>query len=75
MKNLNERPINEPERSRQEIMEEVRYVRQNVYLMGANDAEIREIDAVIGLEEKGEIEPLEALSRAEKILAGKQDYH
>lgn len=75
MKNLNENPINRPERSREEIMDEVRFIRQNVYLMGANDAEISDINALIELEEKGEIEPVEVLEKAKKILASKQDYH
>ncbi|MDR3558079.1 MAG: hypothetical protein P4L61_00960 [Candidatus Pacebacteria bacterium] len=50
-------------------------VRQRVALMGANDSEFWSLDQIIEKMEKGELAPSEAVTEANLILNGKQDYH
>lgn len=50
-------------------------IRQEVYMMGANDYEIPELDRLLEKLRKGEIKPKDALAQARAIQARKQDYH
>ena len=57
------------------VLNELNAVRQEVYLMGANDSEIPEIDEIIERFNKGEIGREEALAQVSSIKNRKQDYH
>lgn len=50
-------------------------IREQCFLMGANDAEKTKFDEIIALMEKGEFSEAEALEEAHKILSSKNDYH
>lgn len=66
--------LNQPN-GNQEALNELNALRQEVYMMGANDYEIPAIDELIQKLEKGECTPEEALSQAESIKSKKADYH
>jgi hypothetical protein len=69
MENLN--PINNIESAKNEI----EAIRQEIYMMGANDYEIPAIDKLIERLERNECSPEEALKKALTIKGGKADYH
>lgn len=50
-------------------------IRQEVYMMGANDYEIPALDRLLEELRKGKITPEEAIKQARAIQARKQDYH
>jgi len=50
-------------------------IRQRIALMGANDSEFGSLDQIIEKMEKDELAPEEAMTEANLILNGKQDYH
>jgi hypothetical protein len=55
--------------------ENIMFIRQNIYMLGANDREFSEIDIILKDLEDGAIEPEEAVRRAFVIENSKQDYH
>jgi len=50
-------------------------LRQRIALMGANDSEFWSLDQITDKMENGELTPDEAVTEANLILNGKQDYH
>ncbi len=55
--------------------EAIMATRQEIYMMGANDAEFDLINEVLEKLESGELQPEAAMAAAETIKAAKQDYH
>ncbi len=50
-------------------------LRQQMYMMGANDSENSQVNAIIDMYKRGEIEGQEAIEKVNGILNSKQDYH
>ncbi|PIZ75495.1 hypothetical protein COY05_03990 [Candidatus Peregrinibacteria bacterium CG_4_10_14_0_2_um_filter_38_24] len=71
-------PSNSPQENESAInaaYQTIMELRQNIYLMGGNDAEIPLLDALIQRLRAGEITPEEAITQAHKIQDSKMDYH
>lgn len=62
-------------RSKEEMAAELKMIRQNTQLMGANDSEIPNLNRIIEQHERGEISGEEALKMAHGIFSSKADYH
>lgn len=62
-------------RDKEFIKGEIEIIRQNVALMGANDIEMSELEKILDLLDKDEIDPEEALRQAIIIENRKQNYH
>lgn len=50
-------------------------LRQQIYMMGANDSENAQINVIIEKYKTGEIEGPEAIQCVTELLNSKQDYH
>jgi hypothetical protein len=50
-------------------------LRQQIYMMGANDSENSQVNAIVDMYKRGEIEGEEAIQKVTAILNNKQDYH
>lgn len=50
-------------------------LRQQIYMMGANDSENTQINVIIEKYKTGEIEGVEAIQCVTELLNSKQDYH
>jgi polyhydroxyalkanoate synthesis regulator phasin len=50
-------------------------LRQQIYMLGANDSENSQINVIIEMYKKGEVTGEEAIQRVNQILHSKQDYH
>lgn len=61
--------------TKEEALNQIMAIRQEVYMMGANDFEFSAIDEIVKNLESEEISPQEAVSRVYKIKEGKSDYH
>lgn len=57
------------------VLAKIGLIRQEVALMGANNSEIPEIDAIIEQFRNDECTAQEALAAAHAIKESKQDYH
>ncbi|MDP2643042.1 MAG: hypothetical protein Q8P62_04335 [Candidatus Peregrinibacteria bacterium] len=55
--------------------ERIMQIRQDVYMMGGNDAKIPQIDFILRKLQAGEITPEDARLQAGKIQDSKMDYH
>ena len=53
----------------------INHLRQQIYMMGANDSENNKINEIIKKMESGEITGEEAVKEVALILESKQDYH
>jgi hypothetical protein len=54
---------------------EIAMIRQDIYMMGANDTEMSDLDAIVASLRDGTYSPEEALRKARKIGDRKMDYH
>jgi len=54
---------------------EIEAIRQEIYMMGANDAEFNELATVLKAMESGTCLPEQAVEEARKIRDKKMDYH
>jgi hypothetical protein len=54
---------------------QIRAILQEVALIGANDSEFGNFEAIIQKLDAGELEPVEALEQAHLIKSSKMDYH
>lgn len=50
-------------------------LRQQIYMMGANDVEFGQIDSILNSFKNGDISGDEAAAKAQTVLDGKQNYH
>lgn len=50
-------------------------IRQQIYMLGANDVEFSQLNVILDSFKKGEISGDEAIIKAQTILNSKQDYH
>jgi len=73
---MDETKREEPEKlDKEHAKENVMFIRQNIYMLGANDSEFSDIDKILKDLEDGAIEPEEAVRQAWVIENSKQDYH
>ena len=61
--------------SKEQIVEKIMLIRQQIAIMGGNDYEIPTLDNLILRLQKGECSPADALKEAQSMLNKKQDYH
>lgn len=54
---------------------EIMSIKSQIHALGANDAELGQIDQILKLIIGKELTPEEGVTEARKILEGKQDYH
>ncbi len=57
------------------VEQKILQIRQNIAMMGGNDAEFSQLNDIHQSLRKGRITPEDALLEAEKIEASKMDYH
>ncbi len=61
--------------TKKQALEIIKELSHHIYMMGANDMEIPEINRIIKELEKGKLFPKDAVDSVRKILASKSDYH
>lgn len=64
-----------PEQPQQDPLLIIEGLRQQIYMMGANDVENSQIDLIISRYKKGDISAEESIQQVTEILNNKQDYH
>ena len=67
--------LENPEDKKGKVLEQIKFIRQKVAIMGFNDSEIPELNELLEKVEGGEVDPQKALERAHEIINSKQDYH
>ena len=65
----------EPEPTKSEALARMAAIEQQIYQTGAVDTEPSTLESIRKALLAETIEPSEALRQAEKVLAGRQDYH
>jgi len=66
---------NELEKPKQDPRSIIEAIRQEISVMGANDSEFSQLDAIINTLNSGTIDDEEAIKRAYAVRDNKQDYH
>jgi hypothetical protein len=55
--------------------EAIYVLRHEVFVMGANDSEIPELDGILKGLDRGDYSPEDAMTKAHGIISRKMDYH
>ncbi len=61
--------------TKEQARDEIMFIRQQVYLMAANDSELPEINRILEELEANKIDPNDAVEKVYQIKNSKQDYH